>query len=210
MASSTSASCAGSALSSIAQAPFEARIVVVPEAAATTVAAAVAAVRRNSRRFRMRLLIFVPPGSSAVAAVPLQDLDPVAVRVLDEEEARHQAAVAVKLLDRLRGDAGLGQAPVLAVEIVHAEGDVPVAVTVRVRLGAAVVRGQLDLEIGLGVAQVDQGEAVELEPVRDLQAKGGAVERDRLVEVEDADHHVDGFGHAEGLPASFREANWPI
>src|SRR3954453_14233062 len=140
MASSTSASCAGSALSSIAQAPFEARIIVVPEAAATTVAAAVAAVRRNSRRFRMRLLILCLPGSSAVAAVPLQNLDLVAVRVLDEEEPRHQATVAVKLLDRLRGDSGLGQAPVLAVDIVHAEGHVPVSVAVGVGLGAAVVQ----------------------------------------------------------------------
>src|SRR4051812_12045688 len=161
MASSTSASCAGSALSSIAQAPFEARIVVAPEAA-TTVAAAVAAVRRNSRRFRMRLLIVCLPGSSAVAAVPLQDFDLVAVRILNEEEPCHQPAVAVKLLDRLRGDAGLGQAPVVAVEVVHAEGDVAVAVAVRVGLGAALVQGQLDLEVGLGVAQVDQREIVEV------------------------------------------------
>src|SRR3954466_14778779 len=202
MASSTSASCAGSALSSIAQAPFEARIVVVPEAAATTVAAAVAAVRRNSRRFRMRLLIFVPPGSSAVAAVPLQDLDPVAVRVLDEEEPRHQATVAVELLDRLRGDAGLGQAPVLAVEVVHAEGDVAVAVAMRVGLGTALVQGQLDLEVGLGVAQVDQREAVEVEAVSHVQAQRGSVEGDRPVEIEDADHHVNGFGHA-WAPCSF-------
>src|SRR3954467_781185 len=151
MASSTSASCAGSALSSIAQAPFEARIVVAPEAATTTVAATVVvAVRRNSRGFRMRLLIVCLPGSSAVAAVPLQDLDLVAVRILNEEEPRHQPAVAVKLLDRLRGDAGLGQAPVVAIEVVHAEGDVPVAVAVRVGLGAALVQGQLDLEVGLG------------------------------------------------------------
>src|SRR4051794_23722584 len=202
MASSTSASCAGSALSSIAQAPLEARIIVAPEAAATTVAAAVAVVRRNSRRFRMRLLIVCLPGSSAVAAVPLQDLDLVAVRVLDEEEPRHQPAVAVELLDRLRGDAGLGQAPVLAVEVVHAEGDVAVAVAVRVGLGAALVQRQLDLEVRLGVAQVDQREAVEVEAVGHVQAQRGAVERDRLVEVEDVDHHMNGFGHA-WAPYSF-------
>src|SRR3954453_12808943 len=196
MASSTSASCAGSALSSIAQAPFEARIVVAPEAATTTVAATVAAVRRNSRRFRMRLLIVCLPGSSAVAAVPLQDLDLVAVRILNEEEPRHQPAVAVELLDRLRGDAGLGQAPVLAVEVVHAEGDMPVAVAMRVGLDAALVQGQLDLEVRLGVAQVDQREAVEVEAVGHLQAQRGSVEGDRPVEVEDADHHVDGFCHA--------------
>src|SRR3954464_9796799 len=179
MASSTSASCAGSALSSIAQAPFEARIVVAPEAATTTVAAAIAAVRRNSRRFRMRLLIVCLPGSSAVAAVPLQDFNLVAVRILNEEEPRHQPAVAVKLLDRLRGDAGLGQAPVVAVEVVHAEGDVAVAVTVRVGLGAALVHGQLDPDIVPAIAQVDQRKAVEVEAVSHVQAQRGSVEGDR-------------------------------
>ena len=91
---------------------------------------------------------------------------------------------------------GCGQARVLGVQVVDADGDVAVAVAQRVGLGPALVERQLDLEIGLGVAQVDEGEAVEIEPVGHLEPERRAVERDRPVELEHADHHVDGLGHA--------------
>jgi hypothetical protein len=140
-------------------------------------------------------MVAAPP---AVAAVPLQDLNLVAVRVLDEEEPRHQAAVAVKFLNRLRADPGLAEPRVQAVEVVDAERDVAVALAVGVGLGPPLVQGQLDLEVGLRVAQVDQGEAVEVEPVGNVQAERRAIERNRPVEVEHADHQVDGLGHREG------------
>ena len=94
----------------IAQARLLARMV-APPAPAITAAAAVAAELQELAAGRGCACSFAA-SLSAVAAVPLQDLDLVAVGVLDEEEARHQAAVAVELLDRLRADPGVGQARV--------------------------------------------------------------------------------------------------
>ncbi len=77
----------------------------------------------------------------------------------------------MEFLDRIGIEPALDEAPMLGVEIVDGEGDVAVAVAVRVGLGAAVVQRQLDLEIVLGVAQIDQREAVEIEPVGDFRPK---------------------------------------
>ena len=72
-----------------------------------------------------------------VAAVALEDLDLVAVGVLDEEEPRHQRAVAVELLDVGGLQPELLEAPVLGVEIVDRERDVAVAVAVPIGLARA-------------------------------------------------------------------------
>ncbi len=66
--------------------------------------------------------------------MPLQHLDLVAVRVLHEEEARHQGAVAKELFDVGGLQAGFAKAAVLGVEIVDRKGDVAVAVAVPVGL----------------------------------------------------------------------------
>src|SRR5688500_136867 len=58
--------------------------------------------------FRGRLL------SSAIAAVPLQNLDLVAVGILDEKELGHQRAVAMEFLDRVRVEAAFDEATMLA------------------------------------------------------------------------------------------------
>ena len=52
-----------------------------------------------------------------VAAVALQDFDPIAVRVLDEKEARHQRPVPMEFLDRVDFDSSGGEALVLGVEV---------------------------------------------------------------------------------------------
>src|SRR5262245_41301568 len=151
MVSNTSASLAGIVSSSIAQARSLARIT-VPLAPMATAAVAVAADFRNRRRSRMCLLML--PSQSAVASVPLQNLDLVPIGVRDEEESRHQATIAVELLDRIRPEAGGGQAGMHPIQVVHAERDMPIAVAVLVGLGAALVERELDLEIGLRVAQI--------------------------------------------------------
>ena len=111
-------------------------------------------------------------GASAVSSVTLEHLDLVSVRVGDEEEAREQRAVAVELDDLARRQPGRLEAGVLGVEVVDDEGDVAVAVAERIGLGPPLVDGELDLEVGLGVAQVDEGEGVEVEPVRGLEPEG--------------------------------------
>ena len=89
----------------------------------------------------------------AVSAVALEHLDLVAVGILDEEEARQRAAVVAELADRVGGEAGGGEAGVLGVEVADGEGEVAVAVAEGIGRGAALVDGELDLEVGLGVAR---------------------------------------------------------
>jgi hypothetical protein len=108
--------------------------------------------------------------------VALQHLDLVAVGVLDEEEPRHQPAVAVELLDLGGLQPELLEPPVLGVEVVDRERDVAVGVTVLVGLAAPLVDRELDLEVVLGVAQVDQREVVEVEAVGDLEPERPIIE----------------------------------
>jgi hypothetical protein len=87
---------------------------------------------------------------SPVPTVPLQHFDPVAIGVGEEEEAGEERAVALEILDRPRVEAGPDQPTVLGVEVVRHESDVAVAVAEGVGLGAALVDGELDLEVGVG------------------------------------------------------------
>src|SRR5271165_1255268 len=132
---------------------------------------------------------------SAVMPVPLQDLDLVAVRVLDEEETRQQLAVALEFLHLGWLMAQLDDAFALGGRVGYDNRNVPVARAVRVGLLPALVQGQLDLEVVLGVAQVRKGEVREIEPVRLLHAQDFAIKAQRPIEVEDADHRMNHFGH---------------
>src|SRR5215510_6407568 len=153
--------CSSSILSDIAQAPLGSTRIVPAPAAAAAPAVVTAVVCRNCRRFMPDRLMSDLPSRLVllVSSVPLQHLDLVAVGVLQEEEARHQAAVSVELLDRIRCQPCPDQPRMLAVEIVDREGHMAVAATVAVGLGLSLVPGQLDLEIVLGIAQIDQREA---------------------------------------------------
>src|SRR5262249_672081 len=102
---------------------------------------------------------------SAIAAVPLQNLDLVAVGILDEKELGHQRAVAMEFLDRIGIESAPAHPPMFAVHIRDSNCDVSISVAMGVWLGAAVIPRQLDLEVVLGIAQIDQREAVEIEPV---------------------------------------------
>src|SRR5690606_14604185 len=113
---------------------------------------------------------------SAITAVFLEDLYLVAVGVLDEEELGEQRPLAVKLLDRLRLQPLALEARVLGLDVVDREGDMPVAGAEVVGLALSVIDRQLDLEVGLGVPEINEREALELEAVGDLQPERGVVE----------------------------------
>ena len=68
---------------------------------------------------------------------------------------------------------------VLRVQVIDREGDVAVRVAVLVWLAPAFVDRGLDLEVVLGVAQIYQGEVVEVEAVGDLEPECPLVEVDR-------------------------------
>src|SRR3954451_10953414 len=154
----------------------------VPTAAATGTAAAPtrSRLRRLNWVLRSTSLMFPPVVvSSAEAAGPLQNLDAVPVRILDEEEARDQRAIVVQRLDVPGRGARVHHALTLGVEIVDDDGQVAMAVAELVRLGPAMVDGEFDLERARRVAHVDQGEAVERDAVDHLEPHGPAVELDR-------------------------------
>ncbi len=83
----------------------------------------------------------------------------------------------------------------LGVDVVHRHGEMAVTVTQIVRLGAPLIDRQLDLEIGLFVAQIDERECLEVDPLGNIEAECLIVEGNGFVRVEHADHRVNGFGH---------------
>jgi hypothetical protein len=72
----------------------------------------------------------------------------------------------------------------------------------RVRLSAALVVGQLDLEVVLGITQVNQREIVEVESVTNRKAEAFAVKTDGALGIEHSDHGVDNFRHFLMLASS--------
>jgi hypothetical protein len=72
-----------------------------------------------------------------------------------------------------------------------------VSVSVRIRLGSAVIYGELQLEVVFGVSQIDESETVEWEPLSHFQPKRLPVEIDGFLFVDDTDHTVQDFGHCE-------------
>src|SRR5262245_44946544 len=101
---------------------------------------------------------------------------------------REELAVAEKLLDRIGIELFRSEAHVLGAEIVDHESNMAVAIAERVRLLAAVIDSELQFEIDAAVAEIDEREIVELEPVRYSEPEGPAVEIDRTGFVENANH----------------------
>ena len=75
------------------------------------------------------------------------------------------STVAVKLRHVLGLEPEPLEARMLGLDVVHRHRQMAVAVAVLVGLGTPVVDRQLDLEVRLRIAQVDQSEAVEREAV---------------------------------------------
>src|SRR5262249_3192189 len=134
--------CSSSICSDIAHAPLGSTRI-VPVLAAAAPAAVTAVVCRNCRRLMPDRLIADLPSRFCllVSSVPLQDLDLVAVGILQEEKPGHQPAVAVEFLDRIGRQAELRQPRMLAVEIVDREGHVAIAAAVGIGLALSLVPG---------------------------------------------------------------------
>ncbi|KND61615.1 Glutamate decarboxylase [Candidatus Burkholderia verschuerenii] len=81
-----------------------------------------------------------------------------------EQGARDQIALAVaKLLHVLGRQLQTDKALMLGARIVDDDGEVTVAIAMRIRFGASLVPGQFDLGFGFVVAQIDEREVVEIE-----------------------------------------------
>src|SRR5687767_5555 len=95
----------------------------------------------------------------------------------------------------LRGERPAAVRRVLGIDVVDDERDMPVAIAELVGLSPALVDGQLELEICLGVTQVNQREPLELEPVRDREAESLLVEPHPALLIEHPDHRMNGLRH---------------
>ena len=80
-------------------------------------------------------------------------------------------------------------------DVVYTHREVTISAAMRVGLCLPMVHGQLHFEVVFVVAQVDEGEGIEGEARRHLQAEGVPVELDGALLVHDADHRVNQFGH---------------
>ena len=89
------------------------------------------------------------------------------MRVLDEEEARHQRALAMKFLDVRRRQPELRESLVFGLNIVDADGNVTVTIAMRIRRFASLVQRELDFKVVFLVAQIDEREIVEVESIGD-------------------------------------------
>ena len=99
-------------------------------------------------------ILSVPPekaGRLSITTVPFEDLDLVAVRVLHEEEARHQRAVAVKFFDVVRIQTERLKPRVLRLGVVDAKSDMAIAIAMRIRFFTPLVERQFNFEIDFGV-----------------------------------------------------------
>ena len=98
----------------------------------------------------------------AIVPVFFQYLDLVAVRVFDKEVAREQfACVVLELAQILRRETETEQAFALGTCIVNHDGNMAVAVAMRVRRFATLVPGKFDFSIGFVVAQINEREIIE-------------------------------------------------
>src|ERR1700742_2861675 len=107
---------------------------------------------------------------SAKAAAPLDDFDLVAVRILEKEELR-LLPLEFDLPDRPGRQSCRFQPLMLRLERIDDHRDVSISIAEIVRLGSALLDGELELEIGLGIAQIDEREAVEVDAVRRRDTK---------------------------------------
>src|SRR5713101_1931884 len=100
----------------------------------------------------------------AVVTVALEHLDLVAVRILDKEVTCEQSAGAVlELLDVPGRAAELREPLALACHIVDADGEMAVAVAMRIRFLPVLVSRELDFEVVLPVPKIYQRKRREVE-----------------------------------------------
>ena len=119
----------------------------------------------------MRFLEYSRRQPLLISTVLLQNLNLVAIRILDEEELRHQGAIAKELLDIRRLKAEFLMPPVLSLQVIHRDGNVAVAVAMGVGFLSIMVDGQFQLGAAFLIQQVDEGETIEWEPRGLLEAE---------------------------------------
>ncbi len=81
----------------------------------------------------------------------LNDLDLIAVRILDEEKTRKPGSIVLEIHELARGETGLLKPGMFGIDIVHDEGGMAVAVAKLVSLLTILVDGQFQFESVFGI-----------------------------------------------------------
>ena len=118
----------------------------------------------------------------------------VPVGIGDEEKAGDHLACRCKGHEFAGVEAFRLEPGMLGLQIADRDSKVAVAVAKIVRLCLTLVHGQFEFELGFGIAQIDQREIREIEPVRHLKAEGCIIEFYGPVLIEHADHRMDLLG----------------
>ena len=134
---------------------------------------------------------------------PLQHLDLVAVGICHEEETRDDLAAGLEIHQLARLEPFGGEAGVFRVEIIDRNGHMAIAVAERIGLCPPLVDRQLELEPGLGIAEIDQGERLEIQPVGNRKSESACIEIERTPLVQNPDHRVNYFRHGPHRTQSF-------
>lgn len=133
-----------------------------------------------------------------VVAGALQYLDLVAVGILYEEEASEHLLATFEFFDGGRREPYFAQASVMEIKVFYCEGDMAIATAVGVAV-LALVPGQFDFGAALLVAQVHEGEVVELKAMGFLQVECLSVETHGGIQVTYTDHGVEEFRHDQAF-----------
>src|SRR5690606_21396877 len=148
--------------------------------------------RRNKPKEKPR----IAPGffvSLLEAAALLDHFDLVAIRVRGKEEFCHRH-IAIFEVDQLAHGQAFGRkSGMLSLDIIHHHRQMAIAIAKRIRLGAALVDRQFQLETNLVAGHVDQRKIRKIHPVCDLQPERLFVIGHRAGLIDDADHRVNKF-----------------
>jgi hypothetical protein len=124
-------------------------------------------------------------------ALTVQNLDFVAIRIFDEEEPGEQSAFSLELDDVPRVQPERGHSVMFSVQIGHRNREMSVTVTKGVRLGAALVDGQFDLEFLFLIGEVNQRKTIEIQPLGNREAKRFLVKIDGASLINNPNHRMD-------------------
>lgn len=123
----------------------------------------------------------------------LQDLDFVAIRVLNEKKSREHFVASLEFLDRGRIDTESRHACVLVFKVWNCYRDVSITIPMRVSRLATFVPRELNFEVVLFVANIDEREVREIQSVICREPERVIVEPKRALKVVDPDHRMNNF-----------------
>src|SRR5689334_24232193 len=144
----------------------------------------------------------------AETSAALNDLDLVAVRVGDEEEARDRLAILPEVQQRTGRQFLALETIMLGVDVVDDDGKVAKSVAERIGLRAREIDREPDLECRPWIAQVDQRETRKGHIVGNQQPERPGIEIEPSFLIQDADHRMGELCHSRHLLENSDDRTW--